>query len=236
MHIIYTFPQLIEARFCKRYKRFFVDVIYNHSVQTAHCPNTGSMKNLLQPGQRVWLSQSQNPKRKLLYTLEAVESEGNIVGVNTIRTNAIVYNALQKGLITRHVPNILSIQKEHQLIKGVRLDFLIQGHCGPLFIEVKNVTLKEGSKALFPDAVTTRGTKHALHLTKLAREGERCMLIFLVQRNDCSAFACANDIDPTYTQAIQEAQAAGVIIEAYQCNIDPSKNVLYLDTHPLDMS
>ena len=152
--------KLISGLFVKRYKRFFVDIKINDQIVTAHCPNTGSMYGLLKEGNKVWLSKSKNPKRKLKYTLEIIEDNNSKVGVNTHSTNKIVQHALQNNLISEF-KNIEEIKTEIKFGTNTRFDFLILNKKDKIFIEVKNVTLSRKKKlAEFPDAITIRGLKH----------------------------------------------------------------------------
>ena len=158
--------KLIAGIFIKRYKRFFVDIKLDNKIITAHCPNTGSMYGLLKKGNKVWLSKSNNPNRKLKYTLEIIEERKTKVGVNTHSTNKIVYHALQKNLI-KEFNNISKIKTEIKFGSNTRFDFLIINKNKKSFMEVKNVTLSRKKKiAEFPDAVTSRGLKHIKELIK----------------------------------------------------------------------
>ena len=156
--------KLISGLFVKRYKRFFVDIKINSRIITAHCPNTGSMFGLLKKDNKVWISKSNNPKRKLKYTLEIIEDTGSKIGVNTLSANKIILYALQKNLI-KEFNNIKEIKPETKFGKKTRFDFLIINGKDKIFIEVKNVTLsRKKGLAEFPDAVTTRGLKHIREL------------------------------------------------------------------------
>ena len=151
---------LISGEFIKRYKRFFVDIKIGNNTITAHCPNTGSMMGLLKEGNNVWLSKSNNPKRKLKYTLQIIEDQKTKVGINTHLTNKIVYDALSKGVI-KNFKNFKNIQQEVKFGENTRFDFLLTEKTKRTFVEVKNVTLSRQKQiAEFPDAVTSRGLKH----------------------------------------------------------------------------
>ena len=157
---------LISGEFIKRYKRFFVDVKIGSNTVTAHCPNTGSMIGLLKKGNRVWLSKSNNPKRKLKYTLQIIEDKKSKIGINTHLTNKIVFDALEKGLI-KNFSNLKEIKREVKFGENTRFDFLVCNENKKTFIEVKNVTLsRKKGLAEFPDAVTSRGLKHINELLK----------------------------------------------------------------------
>lgn len=220
--MLYThkLPPLTQAIFIKRYKRFLVDVSIHGTTATVHCPNSGSMHGLLREGMPVWVSAAQNPKRKLAYTLEIVQPDQTLVGVNTHRANAIVHGALQAGVLSHIYPHT-RIHTEYSAQKGSRLDFMLETREGRVFLEVKNVTLAHKKCALFPDAITTRGTKHMHHLAQLSLQPEtRCGVIFLIQRDDCCSFAPAHHIDPEYATALSLA-AKTVNVYTFWCKITP---------------
>ena len=208
---------LISGEFIKRYKRFFVDIKIKNNTITAHCPNTGSMMGLLKEGNNVWLSKSDNPKRKLKYTLQIIEDEKTKVGINTHLTNKIVNEALSQGAIT-NFKNLINIQQEVKFGKNTRFDFLLTGKTKKTFIEVKNVTLSRQKRiAEFPDAITSRGLKHVKELLKAKKEGYEIYLLFLVQRNDCIKFRLAKDIDPQYSEFLTKAVKKNLKILCYDC-------------------
>ena len=152
--------ELISGLLIKRYKRFFADIKIKNQIVTAHCPNTGSMQGLLNAGNKVWISKTDNPNRKLKYTLEIIESGKSKVGVNTHSSNKIVYHALKNNLINE-LKDFREIKPEAKFGENTRFDFLVFKKKNKAFIEVKNVTLSRNKKiAEFPDAITTRGLKH----------------------------------------------------------------------------
>ncbi len=209
--------KLISGFLIKRYKRFFVDIKINNQIVTAHCPNTGSMYGLLKEGNKVWLSRSNNPNRKLKYTLEIIENNNSKVGINTHSTNKIVLNALQNNLIDEF-KNISNIKPETKFGTNTRFDFLISNKKSKIFIEVKNVTLSRRKKiAEFPDAVTTRGLKHINELLKASEKNYKIYILFLVQRDDCKFFSIARDIDPDYSKALNKAVKKKLNILCYDC-------------------
>ena len=209
--------KFISGLFIKRYKRFFVDVKINNKLITAHCPNTGSMYGLLKAGNKVWVSKSNNPKRKLKYTLEIIEDNKSKVGVNTHFTNKIVLHALRNNLI-KEFKNISVIKPESKFGKNTRFDFLITNKKNKTFIEVKNVTLsRKKGLAEFPDAVTTRGLKHINELVKAAKKNYKIFILYLIQRDDCKIFSVAKDIDPNYAKAIEKAVKKNLNILCYDC-------------------
>ena len=197
--------KLISGQLIKRYKRFFVDIRIKSQIITAHCPNTGSMGGLLKKGNKVWLSKSDNPNRKLKYTLEIIEDKKSKVGVNTHSANKIVQHALQNNLI-RQFKNILNIKAETKFGANTRFDFLLKNKNNKAFIEVKNVTLSRKKKlAEFPDAITSRGLKHIKELINASKKNYKIYILFLIQRNDCESFTIAKDIDPNYAKALGKA-------------------------------
>ena len=209
--------KLISGLFIKRYKRFFVDIKINSQVITAHCPNTGSMYGLLKRGNKVWVSKSNNPNRKLKYTLEIIEDQKAKVGVNTHSTNKIVHHALNNNLI-KELKNSIEIKPETKFGKNTRFDFLIINKNFKAFVEVKNVTLsRDKKKAEFPDAVTSRGLKHINELINASKKGYKIFILYLVQREDCNSFSIAKDIDADYEKALVKAVKNNLKILCYDC-------------------
>ena len=213
--------KLISGEFVKRYKRFFVDVKINNKIITAHCPNTGSMMGLLSANNKVWLSKSENPERKLKYTLQIIENKKSKVGVNTHLTNKIVLEALEENSI-KELKNLDNIKSEVKFGKNTRFDFLISKNNKKIFVEVKNVTLsRKKGVAEFPDAVTARGLKHLSELINASKRGFETYLLFLIQRNDCNQFKIAQDIDPDYYKLLTEAAKKKLNIICYDCKFSP---------------
>ena len=209
--------KLLSGQYIKRYKRFFVDVKLNNQIITAHCPNTGSMFGLLKEGNKVWVSQSNNPKRKLKYTLEIIQVSKAKVGVNTHSANKIVYHALQHNLI-KDFKNINEIRPETKFGANSRFDFLVINKTSKIFIEVKNVTLSRRKRiAEFPDAVTSRGLKHINELTRASKKGYKIFMLYLIQRDDCTSFTIAKDIDQDYSIALNKALKGKLNIICYDC-------------------
>ena len=209
--------KLISGLLIKRYKRFFVDVKINNQIITAHCPNTGSMYGLLKRGNKVWVSKSNNPNRKLKYTLEIIEDQKAKVGVNTHSTNKIVHHALKNNLI-KELKNSIEIKPETKFGKNTRFDFLIINKDFKAFIEVKNVTLSRNKKkAEFPDAVTSRGLKHINELVDASKKGYKIFILYLVQREDCNSFSIAKDIDADYEKALVKAVKNNLNVLCYDC-------------------
>ena len=210
---------LIKGKLIKRYKRFFIDVKLNKETVTTHCPNTGSMKGLLDKGNDVFLLKHDDPKRKLKYGLEIIKAQKNLVGVNTHMANRIVKHGLMNNLI-KEFKDITTIKPEVFFNKETRFDFLIEKKEQKSFIEVKNVTLvRNENTAEFPDAVTSRGSKHLLTLIDTIKKGYKAYLIFLVQIQNIEKFQIAKDIDPLYYKNYILAKKAGVIFLAYRAKI-----------------
>ena len=208
---------LISGEFIKRYKRFFVDIKIGNEKVVAHCPNTGSMMGLLKEGNQVWLSKSDNPMRKLKYTLQIIEDENSKIGVNTHLTNKIVLYALNNKKI-ESFKNIKYIKQEVNFGKNTRFDFMVSDEKKKSFIEVKNVTLsRKKSVAEFPDAVTSRGLKHIKELIKAKKKGFDIYLLFLIQRDDCNNFNLAKDIDPEYCELLVKAVKKNLNVLCYDC-------------------
>ncbi|MEI8320705.1 MAG: DNA/RNA nuclease SfsA [Alphaproteobacteria bacterium] len=209
---------LLRGTLIKRYKRFLADVMLpGHKVVTAHCPNPGSMKGLVEPGNPVWISEQFSPTRRLKYTLEIIQVEGALVGVNTHRPNALVHEALHEGTIHSLIAYEF-IKEEVKYGQNSRIDLLLSGEDLPkAYVEVKNVTLKENGRALFPDSVTERGTKHLRELMNVVAENNRAVMLYVVQREDCDSFSIGSDIDPIYAKAFLEAMEKGVEVLAYSC-------------------
>ena len=212
--------RLIKGKLIKRYKRFFADINIKNEIITAHCPNTGSMMGLLDQNNEVWISKNNNPKRKLKYTLEIIKAKDNLVGVNTHLANKIVYEGLSNNLINEFM-NSDSIKPEVYYNKNTRFDFLVNKNDQKHYIEVKNVTLfRTNNISEFPDAVTSRGSKHIKTLIEATEKGYKSYVLFLVQIQNIGNFQIAKDIDKNYYKNYLLAKKAGVQFLAYRCNID----------------
>ncbi|WP_072090251.1 DNA/RNA nuclease SfsA [Candidatus Pelagibacter communis] len=214
---------LIKGKLIKRYKRFFTDVKLDKEIVTAHCPNTGSMKGLLDEGNEVYLLPNNDPKRKLKYGLEIIKSRKNLVGVNTHMANKIVEHGLKNNLVNELKNNDI-IKPEVFFNKETRFDFLLEKKDQKMFVEVKNVTLfRNKYTAEFPDAPTARGIKHLLTLIDAIKKSYKTYLIFLVQIQNMKYFKIAKDIDKEYYKNYLTAKKAGVNFLAYRCNISSKK-------------
>ena len=211
--------KLLQGTLIKRYKRFFVDIKYKNKIITGHCPNSGSMMGLLNEGNRVWFSESDKPNRKLKYTLEIIEVEKKMVGINTLLTNKIVLEALNYKKINSLV-KFDNIKTEVKFSDNTRFDFLLCNNKEKCFLEVKNVTLvREKKIAEFPDAVTSRGTKHLNELSNAKKKGYQSYILYLIQREDCDSFRISKDIDQKYNIAFSKALNDGVKILCYDCKL-----------------
>ena len=211
--------RLLQGTLVKRYKRFFVDIKYKNKIITGHCPNTGSMMGLLNKGNKIWFSRSDNLSRKLKYTLEIIEVGKKMIGINTLLTNKIVFEALSQKKIKNFV-KFNNIKPEVKFSDKTRFDFLISDNKEKCFLEVKNVTLSRKDEiAEFPDAITSRGTKHLKELIIAKQRGFESYILYLIQREDCKSFRIAKDIDEDYKIAFDKALKKGVKIICYDCKI-----------------
>ncbi|PIE91447.1 MAG: DNA/RNA nuclease SfsA [Acidobacteria bacterium] len=219
---------MIEARFVKRYKRFFADCeLDDGTLITAHCANTGSMRTCLLPGAPVWLTHNNHPKRKLKYTLYAIQMQDGWVGVHTGLSNKLVREAIENRLIPELTP-AGEVKSELKINPGTRLDLFFEDECQKkVYVEVKNTTLLLGEGLVsFPDAVTTRGRKHLLELIELVKAGNRAVMFFCIQRTSAVRMVPSWQDDPRYAATLKEAKDAGVEILAYK--VDMNKNDINL--------
>lgn len=217
-------PQpMLRGVLVSRYKRFFADVALDDGRSvTAHCPNPGSMLGMNAPGLVVWVSRSDDPKRKLAHTLELVEVDGGLVGVNTMLPNRLVAEALADAAIPE-LAGYASIRREVRYGENSRVDFLLEApHRAACWVEVKSVTLcRSAGLAEWPDCVSARGARHVAELEAVTAKGDRAVVLFLLQRNDCDRFAVAHDLDPAFSRALARAVATGVEVLAYHCEMGP---------------
>jgi sugar fermentation stimulation protein A len=214
-------PALIRGRLVKRYKRFLADVALDDgTVVTAHCPNSGRMTGCSLPGQPVYLSYQDNPKRKLKYRWELIRMPASLVGVNTLVPNRLVAEALRAGTIPP-LKGYDDVAGEVAVNARSRLDLKLTGPGLPdCYIEIKNCTLVEGGVAMFPDAPTTRGQKHLRELAHLRDRGMRAVIFFLIQRMDAISFTPADRIDPEYGRQLRRVVERGVDVMVYDVHID----------------
>ena len=214
---------LIKGKLIRRYKRFFADVKINKKIVTAHCPNTGSMKGLIEEGNEVYLHKNDDPKRKLKYGLEIIKADKRLVGVNTHLANKIVNHGLENNLMPE-LKNSNTIKPEVFFDKETRFDFLLEKNNQKIYLEVKNVTLfRDKDTAEFPDAITLRGSKHLLALIDAIKNGYKSYLIFLVQIQNMKKFKIASDIDNEYYKNYLIAKKSGVNFLAYRCKVSPKE-------------
>lgn len=214
-------PPTRSGLLLRRYKRFLADILLDdHQTLTVHCPNSGAMRGCSQPGSPVCISHADNPKRKYGWTLEMVQAQGVWIGVHTGRTNSLVREGLENGTIGEFGP-IQTITPEVAVSEKSRLDFLLETGQGPIYLEVKNCSLAENGVALFPDAITARGTKHLHELVRLAEAGFGAAVLFCVQRSDAASCKPAAAIDPVYAETAVWAQTRGVRFLAYRAEVRP---------------
>jgi sugar fermentation stimulation protein A len=216
-----AWPELIPGILVKRYKRFMADVkLADGEVVTAHCPNSGSMRECCEPGRPVYMSLHDNPKRKLKYTWELIEMPTTIVGINTLIPNRLVAESIEAGVVS-DLNGYDNIVREVKTSDNTRLDILLSSEDGHrCYVEIKNCTLVKEGVACFPDAVTSRGLKHLVELSSLVSKGFRCVIFYLIQRMDAKVFQPADHIDPAYGKELRQALKHGVEILVYDTRID----------------
>ncbi|NPA35756.1 MAG: DNA/RNA nuclease SfsA [Chlorobi bacterium] len=214
--------QLTEGKLIKRYKRFLADVeLTDGTVVTAHCTNSGSMKTCIEEGAPVYLTPVNDPKRKTKFTWEMIFINGGWVGINTSIPNLLAYEAIRDGKLDK-LKGYTTVRREVKF-EDSRFDIYAENDNEKCFVEVKNVTMKQGDYAVFPDAVTTRGRKHLETLIKVKQIGMRAVMLYVIQRSDVNIFAPAKDIDPNYAESLAMAYKAGVEIIPVQAEVSPLK-------------
>ena len=209
----------------QRYKRFFVDMVLDDGrAITAHVPNPGAMLGLKDPGLAAWVSWSGDPKRKLPWTLQLVEADGGLVGVNTMNPNKLVAEALAADAIPE-LSGYAVIRPEVKYSEASRVDFLLtHPDRPPCWLEVKNCHYRrDGTLAEFPDCVAARSAKHLKDLAAEVAKGARAVQLFVIQRTDCDSFAACDDLDPVYAKGLRDAAEAGVEVLCYRCDISPDE-------------
>lgn len=213
---------LVHGRLIKRYKRFLADVeLDDGTVATAHCTNSGSMKTCLEEGAEVYLTPVDDPNRRTRYTWEMIRINGDWVGINTNHPNRLAYDAIRKGEVER-LNGYDRVQREVTW-QDSRFDVYAENEQEKCFVEVKNVTMKDGRYALFPDAVTKRGKKHLNTLVKAREAGYRAMMLYVIQRMDVDTFAPAWSVDPEYARTLRDACQKGVEVIPLQARVSPEK-------------
>lgn len=215
------FPTALQkATLIKRYKRFLSDMELPDGAQvTAHCANPGSMMGLAEPGSEVWLSPNLNPKAKLDWRWELIRVNGTLVGINTSHPNRLAEQAIAAGQIAELI-GYNSIRREVKYGENSRIDLLLESEGkADCYVEIKNVTLRREDSAEFPDSVTKRGAKHLVELANMVAQGHRAVMLYIVQRGDCSNFRLAADIDANYAAAFAAATDRGVEAICYQCEM-----------------
>ncbi len=214
--------KLIHGTLIKRYKRFLADIKLDDGTEvTAHCTNSGSMKSCLEDGAEVYLTPVDDPKRKTKFTWEMIKINGDWVGINTGNPNKLAFEAL----VNNKIPELAGYTKVQREVKfgDSRFDVYAENEAEKCFIEVKNVSLKMGKYARFPDAVTTRGQKHLRTLMEVKSQGMRAVMLYIIQRSDVEIFAPASEIDPDYASALKAAVKAGVEVIPMQVKVTPEK-------------
>ncbi|MFZ4604869.1 MAG: DNA/RNA nuclease SfsA [Caulobacter sp.] len=219
-----NFPSpLAHGRLVSRYKRFFADVLLDDGTPvTAHCPNPGAMLGLNQPGLGCWVSRSDDPKRKLAWTLELVEPDGGLVGVNTLLPNRLVAEALAADAIPE-LTGYATHRREVKYGENSRVDFLLTADDRPpCWLEIKNVHLsRTPGLAEFPYCVAARSTKHLRELEAMVAVGDRAVALFVVQRTDCAVFSACAELDPAFARGLGQAADSGVEVLVYRCAVEP---------------
>jgi sugar fermentation stimulation protein A len=214
--------KLVHGRLIKRYKRFLADVkLDDGSVVIAHCTNSGSMKSCLEDDAEVFLSPATDPKRKTRFTWEMIKINGDWVGINTGNPNKLAFEAIAAGTI--EALSAYSLVKREVKFGNSRFDVYAESETEKCFIEVKNVSMKDGKFALFPDAVTTRGQKHLKSLMEVKAQGMRAVMLYVIQRSDVEIFAPAKEIDPAYAELLKKAHSSGVEIFPMQAKVTPTE-------------
>jgi sugar fermentation stimulation protein A len=221
------FPRLVKGKLLRRYKRFLADVeLDSGELITAHCPNTGAMTGCAEPGSRVWLSVSDSKTRKYPHTWELVQTSRGIACIHSARANAVVAEAIEAGVVSG-LSTFRELRREVKYGSGSRADLVLSQEGSEIFVEVKSVTLcLEEGQGVFPDAVSERGRKHLRELQTLREAGTRAMMFFCVLHAGISRVSAAGDIDPRYREALREAMAAGVEVQAWRADISPDHLLL----------
>ncbi len=215
------FPRpLVRDILLRRYQRFLADVrLLDGTETTAHCANPGAMLGVAAPGSEVWLLPRPDPRRRLAWSWELIRVGDHLVGINTGHPNTLAAEAIDAGRIPA-LRGYASLRREVPYGRGSRIDLLLAAPGRPIcYVEVKNVHLKRGGMAEFPDCVTARGAKHLAELGAAVAAGHRAVMLYVVQRPDCRGFRIATDLDPLYDLALKDARAAGIEVLCYTCRV-----------------
>ena len=224
---------LVHGKLIKRYKRFLADVeLDSGDIVVTHCTNSGSMKTCIEVGADVYLTYVDDPKRKTKYTWEMIEINADWIGINTGIPNILVYEAIRDQKIDGL--NTYTEAKREVKFEDSRFDVFAKNDKEACFIEVKNVSMKVGEYARFPDSVTTRGKKHLETLIRVKESGIRAVMFYVIQRSDVSIFGPAHDIDPSYAKALKKAVENGVEVFAYQAEVKP-EGINLVKQLPIDL-
>lgn len=214
-----NFPKLYKGKLIKRYKRFLADIILENGEEiTAHVPNSGAMTSCIEPNCPVWVSFHDNPKRKLKYTLELTKMGEHLICTNTGVANKIAIEAIKDGVISE-LQGYDSIKPEQKYGENSRIDILLEKDAQKCYVEIKSVSLKLEDSFAFPDAITSRGTKHLNELSNMVKKGHKAVMLYVIQRTDKAPFRLANEIDPKYAETFKEATKSGVEVLIYQSAI-----------------
>ena len=216
------FEKLYQGKLVKRYKRFLADIILENGEEiTAHVPNSGAMTSCIEENCSVWVTHHDNPKRKLKYTLELTKMGENLICTNTGVANKIAIEAIENKTI-KELQGYDTLKPEQKYGQNSRIDILLSNENDEkkCYVEIKSVSLKLDNTLAFPDAVTTRGTKHLNELIDMVKEGHRAVMLYIIQRTDDLGFEIAKQIDPKYFEAFEIARKMGVEVLVYQSNIN----------------
>ncbi|WP_072680831.1 DNA/RNA nuclease SfsA [Arcobacter sp. LA11] len=214
------FQELIAGKLVKRYKRFLADIILENGEEiTAHVPNSGAMTSCIEENCPVWVTFHDNPKRKLKYTLELTKIGENLICTNTGVANKIAIEAVENGTI-EELQGYTSLKPEQKYGQNSRIDILLEKEDEKCYVEIKSVSLKIDDKLAFPDAVTSRGTKHLNELRDMVQQGHRAVMLYVIQRTDKASFRLAHEIDKKYAETFKEVMDLGVEVLVYQSDIN----------------
>ncbi|RXJ69352.1 DNA/RNA nuclease SfsA [Halarcobacter ebronensis] len=214
------FDKLYSGKLIKRYKRFLADIVLDSGETiTAHVPNSGAMTSCIEDNCPVWVTFHDDKKRKLKYTLELTKMGENLICTNTGVANKIAIEAIENGTI-KELQGYKSLKPEQKYGQNSRIDILLEDENKKCYVEIKSVSLRLNDTLAFPDAVTSRGTKHLLELEQMVKEGHRSVMLYVIQRTDDLPFRLAYEIDKKYAETFEEVTKNGVEVLVYQSTID----------------